>query len=136
MRYNYDHVKQLNPNRRPVRDENWEPHTHPEGQPYYRNASRKYIYLTEMNLRDPLQLEFTKRFVEELEKEIVIHESMMPEEVEIVLQVEEDAWYYYMVDKRKRCIFWVHQYDATWMADDISGVNTRTHLSMSLLPGE
>ena len=74
----------------PVNDPAWVRYTHPEGLPYYHNTSRRYAYLTENNLRDPVELASANRFATELEKRIDAKGYNMPECTEIVLQLEEE----------------------------------------------
>lgn len=91
--------------------------------------------MTEANLYDPLVRLGVASFMEELEATVRrFHEMDFPSNVDIVMEVELSSEgdienrSYYMVDLSRRCLFWMHDFDANYMATMIGGVGCKQHL--------
>lgn len=89
-------------------------------------------YLTEANLRDPRVLKEITRFVNRMEAKVEESGEALPTNVEVVLELGNDEWEYYMIDHNLRAPFWLDEFDATWMADEINGIENKAQLSASL----
>lgn len=116
----------------------WEAFIHPEGQPYYclkRSASRMFQYFTEANVEHPDIAENVMRFVDALEYaaagalEKRADGGSLSFDVDVCLEVEGLVWQYYMVDHKRRNLFWLHEYDLTWVGEKIGGVHSSQHMS-------
>ena len=82
------------------------------------------------NLRDRAglviaQIEETMKLELELED---IPEVDQPQNVDVFLELLDEGCDYYMVDLDKRVLFWLEEYDATWMADDLGGIEDKSQL--------
>ncbi|KAH8113921.1 hypothetical protein DFH11DRAFT_1544659 [Phellopilus nigrolimitatus] len=89
----------------------WSFHVHPEGQPYFFNDCRRFYYLTELDLYNSEVLAEMDRFMDEIERKAENFNDL-PTHVEVVLEVEDGSWSYYMMDLDRRCIFWLDRFDA------------------------
>ena len=103
----------------------WEYFIHPEGIPYYRYvSSHGFSFITEANLRNNATLDLVETFMNDLEDRIEKFKwkGRQPQSMEVVLELQdgrdkrdnvtkEDCWTYYMVDLRKRVVFWIDEYD-------------------------
>ncbi|KAL5482524.1 hypothetical protein ACEPAI_9118 [Sanghuangporus weigelae] len=107
----------------------WDYFVHPEGVPYYLYVSLPgFSFLTEANLQDSAVLEEVETFMNDLEKRIdkFNWEGKRPENVEVVLEIQED-WTYYMVDLDKRVVFWIDEFDGSIFCGRDYGVGERDH---------
>ena len=50
---------------------------------------------------------------------------------EIALEMRGYYSVYYIVVHEKRCITWLEEQDLTWITEDIDGIETLAHLSVS-----
>ena len=57
-----------------------------------------------------------------------IPEEDQPQNVDVFLETSEDWYGYYMVDLDKRALFWLEEYDATFIADYIGGIEDESQL--------
>ena len=82
------------------------------------------------NLRDRAglviaQIEETMKLELELED---IPEVDQPQNVDVFLELLDEGCDYYMVDLDKHALFWIEEYDATWIADIINGIEDQSQL--------
>ncbi len=67
--------------------------------------------------------------------EIQKHQESLPANYQVVIHVgneeSEWTWKYYMIDHdpEVRCIFWLHEYDATDDLSEVKGMGSPSHLS-------
>ncbi|KAI5120087.1 hypothetical protein M0805_001243 [Coniferiporia weirii] len=92
----------------------WILYVQPEGQPYFYNdkgsSTQTFSYLTEANLFNAGILAEVNLFVERFEhKAHQLSESHLPSKVDVVLEIGEKDWLYYMVDLDRRCVFWIDE---------------------------
>ncbi|KAH8114381.1 hypothetical protein DFH11DRAFT_210933 [Phellopilus nigrolimitatus] len=115
----------------------WMSYTHPEGQIYFLNTSRGFHYLTEAHLYEGHILEQVENFVDEIEKKIREYHSdhRFPSNVEVVLEIGDQIWSYYLVDLDRCCIFWLDDYDAEVLIPPTFGIEAQEHFH-HLLNGE
>lgn len=106
---------------------NWLYHVHPLGQPYYECArsNSRFRFLTEVDLTQPLILDEIVTFVLTLEQKAISFPEISIE-VEVVLDISDDAWSYYMVDVQNRRVFWMDRNEVTLSE---SGIERVEHLS-------
>ena len=57
-----------------------------------------------------------------------IPEVDQPQNVDVFLEIFWNSYGYYMVDLDKRALFWLKEYDATWMAKLLSGIEDKSQL--------
>ena len=57
-----------------------------------------------------------------------IPEVDQPQNVDVYLDLADERGAYYMVDLDKRALFWLKEYDATWMAKLLSGIEDKSQL--------
>ena len=99
---------------------------HPEGLPYYKHVGR-FTYLTEANIgsRSPQVHERLLQYVNYIElladnlrngdDKLEVPNSggiIYDKDIEVVIEVDNEANYsYYMVDMKRRNIFWLEEYE-------------------------
>lgn len=73
-------------------------------------------------------------FIDEIQKkrEFFADKMELPKTADVYLELTDEGRSYYMVDLEKRRIFWLDKYDATWMADQIAGIDSWSHLRKSV----
>ena len=57
-----------------------------------------------------------------------IPEVDQPQNVDVFLELLDEGCAYYMVDLDKHELFWIEEYDATWMADLLGGIEDESQL--------
>ena len=57
-----------------------------------------------------------------------VPEDKKPRNVDVFLELVDKGWVYYMVDLDKRALFWLEEYDATWMAHMLGGIEDKSQL--------
>lgn len=99
---------------RPVSIPEWHYHVHPSGQPYYEctRSDSRFRYLTEADVTKTSILEEIFYFTVEFEQEADSYPEISSD-VEVVIDINGDAWQYYMADLNHRRIFWIHGYEMT-----------------------
>ncbi|EJC97875.1 uncharacterized protein FOMMEDRAFT_171285 [Fomitiporia mediterranea MF3/22] len=117
----------------------WKHYVHPEGPPYYllgKCGGRIFSHLTEADLQNSAVLEEVEAFVCAVERHATNFNwgRDIPENIEVVLEIENDAWSYYMVDLEQRCVFWLHDYDMTDALGESFGVESLDHFRKSVFP--
>ena len=97
---------------------------HPEGLPYYKHVGR-FTYLTEAHVEKPhistrlLQniqyIEVKANKLRNRDDKLVVKNNggtIEDEDVEVVIEIEDGiGWSYYMVDMKRRNIFWLEEYE-------------------------
>ena len=66
--------------------------------------------------------------IEETMKMEDIPEVDQPQNVDVFLETFGNSCDYYMVDLDKYALFWLEEYDATWMANYIGGIEDESQL--------
>ena len=105
---------------------------HPEGQLYFYRDIGNHRYITDAYLYDPNKFEELTRFLTQMEFEISQQRETLPERFEIVLELRSDwdAWGYYMVDHKSRCVFWLAELDVLWaIGEEFVGLQSLAHFS-------
>ncbi|EJC97874.1 uncharacterized protein FOMMEDRAFT_162213 [Fomitiporia mediterranea MF3/22] len=116
----------------------WERYIHPEGPPYYllkQSGENNFSFLTEANLQKTSVLREIKDFVHKIEthaKEFSDRHKDILNNVEVVLEVGEDDWSYYMIHLERRCLFWLHTHDVSHILGDDFGVESLDHFHYQL----
>ena len=73
--------------------------------------------------------ENTESFIKQIEGEVEnVPEVKIPKNVDVFLELVDEGCAYYMVDLDKRALFWLGEYDATWMANDLGGIEDKSQL--------
>ncbi|KAI5123268.1 hypothetical protein M0805_001357 [Coniferiporia weirii] len=89
----------------------WTPYVHPGGQLYFLNDTSSTLgfhYLTEAHLYDDQIREEVAQFIVAFERKSRAADlGQLPSNTEVVLQVDEGCWSYYMVDLDHRALFWI-----------------------------
>ncbi|EJC98481.1 uncharacterized protein FOMMEDRAFT_31912 [Fomitiporia mediterranea MF3/22] len=95
---------------------------------------QRFTYLTEADIQDRSVLEEVDAFMNEVERHAASFNwgRDIPENVEVVLEIEEDGWSYYMVDLEQRCVFWLHEYDISNALGEGFGVGSIDHFRSEL----
>lgn len=110
---------------------------HPDGLRYFYwkkgdHNAHHFSYLTDDNVCDPEVREEIEDFVSKLEETADRFRDQLPEDAEVVLQIEQNAdvrWHYYITDLDKKELFWLHNFDASWIANLLDGVDCLSQLS-------
>ncbi|EJD05201.1 uncharacterized protein FOMMEDRAFT_132895 [Fomitiporia mediterranea MF3/22] len=115
----------------------WKYYIHPDGQPYYlleKCGGQKLSYLTEADLQDDSIIEEIEAFMQEVESHAANFDWSrgIPENVEVVLKIDDDRWSYYMVDLDQRCVFWLDDYDMSTALGERCGVESLDHFRSQL----
>ncbi|EJC97873.1 uncharacterized protein FOMMEDRAFT_143412 [Fomitiporia mediterranea MF3/22] len=115
----------------------WKHYVHPEGPPYYlleKCDGHRFSYLTEADLQDYSVLDEVEAFVCAVERHTTNFNwgRDIPENVEVVLEIEDEAWSYYMVDLEQRCVFWLDDYDMSYALGENFGVESLDHFRSQL----
>ena len=76
---------------------------------------------------------YTESFIKQIEAKTKlamegVPEDNKPKNVDVFLELVDEGWAYYMVDLDRRALFWLEKYDATWMADDLGGIEDKSQL--------
>ena len=106
---------------------------HPQGNPYFKHDIGSHHYLTEDNMYDTDIRDRARSIITQIEETMNqkmegIPEVDRPQNVDVFLETSWNSCDYYMVDLDKRSLFWLEKYDATWMADDLGGIETKSQL--------
>ena len=119
--------------------DDWVPCVHPEGQLYFYRDIGPRRYVTDAYLYDGSVLDEITRFLNRMEGEIRQQNDLLPKESDIVLELcsnpSWNAWGYYMVDHKSRCVYWLAELDILWaIGEEIVGLQSLTHFSKPYLP--
>lgn len=110
----------------------WEHRTHPSGRPYYlnRSSSHRFRFLTDANLQDSHIAGNVERFIDTIESLAVdvSERRLAGDTTEVVLELEDFSWKYYIVDHERRELVWLQKYDLTWMSEKVGGVLSEAHM--------
>jgi hypothetical protein len=90
-------------------------------------------------MHDPLLKEEMEEFYFYLQKIVHADQLIIPSRnYDVVLDImpDEDSldriqWSYYYACHDTRCLFWLEQYDITYITSELDGVETPAHLSAS-----
>lgn len=77
-----------------------------------------------------------EEFISSLEETAVQFQDELPANAEAVLQIEEHAdvrWQYYIADLDEKKMIWMHNFDASWIANLVDGVDHLQQLSPLLI---
>jgi len=118
-------------------------YTQPEGQLYFYSSKEiagaargpRFRYVTEENMYEQAVLDEVETFIEHFERRAEESSLKIPSDVEVFLATSDydgKGWYYYCVDIRRRCLFWIDRIDLTWMAQKVHSVPHKSYLSMLL----
>ncbi|KLO13358.1 hypothetical protein SCHPADRAFT_370831 [Schizopora paradoxa] len=114
----------------------WEHKTHPNGRPYYlnRSSSRRFRFLTDANLQDSHVAGNVERFVDTIEglAADVSERRLVGDTTEVVLELEDFSWKYYIVDHERRELVWLQKHDLTWMSEKVGGVLSEAHMQLCM----
>ncbi|THH08461.1 hypothetical protein EW145_g2704 [Phellinidium pouzarii] len=110
----------------------WERFVQPEGQIYFLNSCRRFRYLTEANLYDPETLAEVEDVMTEIERKADMFSKPLPANTEVLLELADKSWSYYMMDLDRCCIFWLDDYDAQSLIPQLFGIGKREHLRHAL----
>ena len=61
-------------------------------------------------------------------KMVDMPEVDQPQNVDVFLKIFWNSCEYYMVDLDKHALFWLEEYDATWMANMVDGIEDESQL--------
>jgi hypothetical protein len=98
-------------------------------------TSWQNIY-TDANLYDPDELLFitesADKVLSDLQNKALNDNIVLPDDVELVLEIvpegAENICGYYFVEHRSRCLFWLEEFDAGWICNDVAAVVSSSHL--------
>lgn len=107
---------------------------HPAGDFYFYTDRRAPRYVTFANLYKPAILDqiklFMSRMDQDIEEQLQHQQTGLPDDVEVCLELlPEGDWGYYMVDHHSRSLFWLEELDTTWIAGEVNGLASLSHLS-------
>lgn len=114
----------------------WKSQIHPDGLRYfsYTLAKENVRFLTEADLLDgdydyttALQMA-VKMVMEDLRRDAIL--SPDAGTIDVLFEINDRGWYYYMADRKRKSIFWLRRFEATWMTDRIGGVGSKAHLGV------
>ncbi|EJC99259.1 uncharacterized protein FOMMEDRAFT_148782 [Fomitiporia mediterranea MF3/22] len=88
----------------------WTHYVQPEGQLYFHNTSRRFNYLTEAHLCDPRMLAEAELFISVFERKAESFKGL-PVNLEVVFEINDEHWLYYMVDLERKCLLWLDDYE-------------------------
>ncbi|KAF9524932.1 hypothetical protein CPB83DRAFT_838559 [Crepidotus variabilis] len=114
----------------------WKQHIHPDGKPYYRNASRKI--LTELDVSDVEEEKEMGQIYEELIARYNLamvtqqEPGTLSDETEIYLtrNTTTREWEYYFVDYSTEDVFWVEKMDLRRLIGDRYPTDVNYHLCL------
>lgn len=96
---------------------NWKYFVHPGGKPYYVRDKEltRLSYLVELDLSDGATLGEVELFVMKTERKAnaIYNGHNFPSDVEVVLEMQDEKWAYYMIDVDGKKLFWLDDFNAT-----------------------
>ncbi|KAH7911610.1 hypothetical protein BJ138DRAFT_1150162 [Hygrophoropsis aurantiaca] len=97
---------------------------HPEGNLYFYHEDQRIF--TDTDVRKEANRGPIRKATEELHALMAEHNIEWEDNIELVLELKQVKdgfqFMYYFVETRKRCLFWVHQYSATSLTENIRGL--------------
>ncbi|KAG6888385.1 hypothetical protein C0992_008640 [Termitomyces sp. T32_za158] len=103
----------------------WSAHIHPEGQPYfYKNATIRVV--TEAYVCDGSIMEKVEHWIQVVENLVQQKQTVLPDDVELFIQIEDNDCFYYFIDHRSRTEFWLDNLDTNEIG--LEPVASPTHL--------
>lgn len=116
----------------------WEEYIHPEGIPYYFNPE-KYI-VTDSDMRNDETRQDIEEFYEQVLRAAEAKGYQIPKESHLILEMMPNqagtmiVCGYYFVDVPSRCLFWLQEFEADYLARDIMGPMEKHHFSKHDVP--
>ena len=106
---------------------------HPQGNPYFKHDIGSHHYLTEDDMYNSGLRYYAGLIIAQVEETMKlkmedIPEVDQPQNVDVFLERLGYFCDYYMVDLDKHALFWIQEYDATWMADVLGGIEDESQL--------
>jgi hypothetical protein len=128
----------------------WIPCVHPEGALYWHHPERvsltessqsnrltliiQKIY-TSANLHQASLFQWVQHFTLQIDAVKKTLGDAIPPDIEYMVHIELEGFslseyecYYYMIDHVNRCIFWMNEFDATYMLSELDGVTSPMHI--------
>ncbi|KAJ6504484.1 hypothetical protein DFH09DRAFT_1375353 [Mycena vulgaris] len=119
----------------------WSHYIHPEGRMYFclrlgvdGDGSSALSIVTESRVDNPDTMARLMLYIEQLGPRVdkmCLRHGMARCDIEVYLQLEEDGCGYYLVNLKVKTMFWLDD-QTTEDIDLVSGVTSRTHLSLEL----
>lgn len=110
----------------------WKPIAHPEGALYHYDETRR-IY-TDADLSRPSTLNAIDAFADQLYSDARADPNVeITSKTELVVEdIDESTCGYYFVEQDTRCIFWLEQFDAELLFENIRGVRNMGHIKYAI----
>ncbi|KAG1818739.1 uncharacterized protein BJ212DRAFT_1347329 [Suillus subaureus] len=108
----------------------WETVVHPEGALYFYDATRHVF--TDANLRSKKNK--LLKVINHLAHQLLLKANdLIDDSTYLVLELREDACYYYFVQHDKRLLFWLQDFeDPIRIYEHVKGVKSDTHIKIAL----
>ncbi|KAI5120083.1 hypothetical protein M0805_001240 [Coniferiporia weirii] len=112
-------------------EDGWTKHIHPEGQLYFRHAdstANEFKYVTEIYLIDNINRRKAAELLPFFENSA--NNSQISPGAEFFFDFDEndETFTYYGVDHERQCLFWLQEFDASWISEIVGGVDSETAL--------
>ncbi|KAH7914555.1 hypothetical protein BJ138DRAFT_1143694 [Hygrophoropsis aurantiaca] len=112
----------------------WVTCTHPEGALYFYHKYQRIF--TDTDVRKTVNREAIFKATEELRTSMTEHDIQWNDDIELVLELSQVKGgfqcMYYFVETRNRCLFWVHNYSATSLMENIKGLRHTFQLKYAM----
>ncbi|KAG5726407.1 hypothetical protein E4T56_gene9944 [Termitomyces sp. T112] len=107
----------------------WSVHIHPEGQLYFfKDATIPVV--TEAYVYDPNLMEKVERCIKAIEYFVLQKQIVLPDNVELFIQIEGNDCSYYLIDHHSHMQFWLDDLETNEMGIDM--VTSPSHLGLAL----
>jgi hypothetical protein len=111
----------------------WKPYVHPEGQLYFVSQGRIARFVTEEYLYHEDVREEVEEFLGVLEHRLrSINDHGRWNGMDVMLEIQEETWAYYMVDHESRCVVWLDRKDLAPLSSRCWGMESLAHLSKQI----
>ncbi|KAH9981642.1 hypothetical protein BJV74DRAFT_887437 [Russula compacta] len=114
----------------------WIPATHPDGALYFYDLKRRLF--TDTDMHDKALREETENFYLHLQTTLRVEQlTILSKDYDLVLDImatndEWISWSYYYACHDTRCLFWLDNYDPSYMVSELDGVESPAHVKHRL----